>query len=89
MRTLQSQASKVQTETAAALGLVGQLTTIATTLPRQYVAELIVVRLFSLFEAIVEDAACRMIVVLSTVTGRHLIYCDRGQQEGLTERATR
>jgi hypothetical protein len=60
VRTLINQANKVREETAEALALVNQLTSIATTLPRQYVAELIVIRLFSLFEAIVEDAACRM-----------------------------
>ncbi len=68
MRTLAVQAKKVQSETTAALGLVAQLGLIEVMLPRQYVAELIVVRMFSLFEAIVEDSACRMICGVK--------YCD-------------
>jgi hypothetical protein len=75
------QAAKVQVETTAALALVSQLTTIETRLPRQYVAELIVVRLFSLFEAIVEDSACRM------VCGAR--YCDGTSPNLLRPRPTR
>lgn len=68
MRTLAKQASWVQRDTTAALGLVAQLSAVGAHLPRQYIAELIVVRLFSLFEAIVEDCACRMICGVK--------YCD-------------
>ena len=55
-----SQASRVADAIADSLHLISQLSAV-TSMPRRYVAELIVVRMFSLFEAVVEDSACRLV----------------------------
>ncbi len=67
MPDLSIQMAKIQAETATALRLVGRLRQIET-LPRQFVAELIAVRIFSMFEAVVEDSACRLVC--------GALYCD-------------
>ena len=43
-----------------ALSVVAQLPTL-TSFPRQYLAEMVGVRLFAMFEAVLEDSACRMV----------------------------
>ena len=60
MPTLLPQADQIRYTIETALTLVTRLQSIDG-LPRIYIAEMIAVRLFSLFEAIVEDSACRLI----------------------------
>ncbi len=60
MSTLLPQADQIHRTTATALTLVSGLQSVDD-LPRLYVAEMIAVRLYSLFEAIIEDSACRLI----------------------------
>ena len=67
MPKLENQAIRVRRVTDAALNLVGEFH-LVTPLPRKYVAELLVVRLFSLFESVVEEVACRMVC--------GAVYCD-------------
>lgn len=73
MSDLLIEKAKILAETTTALGLVTQLRHIEK-MPRQYVAELIVVRIFSMFEAVVEDSACKLVCGAS--------YCD-GSSSGL------
>ena len=54
------QADQIRRTTAKALTLVTHLRSIDR-FPRLYVAEMIIVRLFALFEAVIEDSACRLI----------------------------
>ncbi len=70
MPSLANQAAKIESVISAALQLITQFHTV-TNLPRRYVAELIIIRVFSLFESIVEDAACRMICGASYYDGTH------------------
>ena len=67
MPTLGPQADQVRSTVATALALVGRLRSLGD-LPRRYVAEMIVVRLFALFEAVIEDSACRLVCGAA--------YCD-------------
>ena len=60
MSTLLPQADQIRRTTKTALTLVSRLQSVDS-LPRLYVAEMIAVRLYSLFEAIIEDSACRLI----------------------------
>lgn len=60
MSTLSPQAAQIRTTTGTALTLVTQLPAL-NSVPRQYVAEMLVVRLFTLFEAVIEDSACRLV----------------------------
>lgn len=71
---------RVEKQTAAALSLVGQLTTVDG-VPRQYIAELIAVRTFSLFETVVEESACQFICGAS--------YCDGTRPTLRRERPTK
>lgn len=67
MAVLEPQKQRIVAETNKAFRLASTLSTIEG-LSRQYVAELLVVRLFSLFEEITEEAACKI------VCGAN--YCD-------------
>ncbi len=60
MSTLRPQADQIRQTTATALTLATHIRSVDS-LPRVYVAEMITVRLYSLFEAIIEDSACRLI----------------------------
>jgi hypothetical protein len=60
MSTLSPQAAQIRATSNQVLTLVSRLSSVDC-LPRQYVAEMIIVRVFALFEAIVEDSACRMV----------------------------
>lgn len=60
MSTLRPQADQIRQTTATALTLATDIRSVDS-LPRVYVAEMIAVRLYSLFEAIIEDSACRLI----------------------------
>ena len=60
MSTLLPQADQIHRTTTTALTLASRLQSVDG-LPRLYVAEMIAVRLYSLFEAIIEDSACRLI----------------------------
>ena len=60
MPTLHLQADHIVQATKKAMILVRHLTTLGS-LPRTYVAEMIVVRLFAHLEAVVEDSACRLV----------------------------
>jgi len=80
MPVLDGQAKRVQAQLDTALRVVGNLRTIEG-LSRQYVAELIVVRVFALFEAIVEESACRLVCGAS--------YCDGSMPALLRSHPTR
>lgn len=60
MQTLSPQADHIIGTTRKTMALVEHLWSIDG-IPRTYVAEMVVVRLFALFEATVEDAACRLV----------------------------
>lgn len=60
MTTLRAQESETRSVIQSALGLVADLPSLSHA-PRTYVAEMIVVRVFALFEAVVEDVACRLV----------------------------
>ena len=60
MPALLSQAKRVREQVQVARQLIDRITVIDD-IPRQYVAELITVRIFALFESIVEDSACLMV----------------------------
>ena len=60
MPALLSQAKRVREQVQVARQLIDRITVIDD-IPRQYVAELIIVRIFALFESIVEDSACLMV----------------------------
>lgn len=60
MSTLRPQADQIRRTIGTALTLVKRIQSVDG-LPRIYIAEMITIRLFSLFEAIVEDSACRLI----------------------------
>lgn len=60
MPSLHQQAALVRNTSTAALTLTTRLLSLES-IPRRYVAEMIVIRIFALFEALVEDSACRLI----------------------------
>ena len=80
MSTLHPQADRIRHTTETALTLVTRLNSLDS-LPRIYLAEMIVVRLFSLLEVIFEDSACRMICGTN--------YCDGSTPQLLRHRPTR
>lgn len=60
MSTLNLQAHYILQATTKAMAVIQNLTSLDGT-PRTYVAEMILVRLFAHFEAVVEDSACRLV----------------------------
>lgn len=67
MATLANYAKAVRDQTDEALALADRLSSIEN-MPRQYIAELLCIRLFALLEITIEDCACRL------VSGA--VYCD-------------
>ena len=80
MPALLSQARRVRDQVHIARGLIDRLTVIDD-IPRQYVAELITVRMFALFESVVEDSACLMVCGAP--------YCDDQRPNLLRQKPTR
>lgn len=60
MSDLASTAVEIRTTVQGALCVVTQLPTV-TSFSRQYLAEMVVIRLFAMIEAVLEDSACRMV----------------------------
>ena len=79
MSTLQRQAHQVKVTTTIAMQLVKGLQS-QDSLPRIYLAEMIVVRLFALLQAVIEDSACRLICGAK--------YCDGSLPQLLRHRPT-
>lgn len=70
MPSLTKQAALARNACDDALSLITKLRALDE-IPRRYVAEMIVVRLFALFEAFVEDSACRLLCGATYCDGTH------------------
>ncbi len=76
-RSLTKDAAQIRKITDAALNVSQNINSIET-VPRTYVAELLVVRLFSMYEIFVENVSCRMVCGYN--------YCDGSKPDLLRER---